>query len=392
MEGVDDAEHLERLNAFDLITPDGQPVRWAMNWLHDADLPDRVYGPRLTLDVCRAAASAGLPVYFYGSTQDTLDHLAERLPTLAPGIEIAGMQPSRFRTSTEDELDRDRGRGARRPARRSAWSASAAHARRCSRYENADRMSMPLMAVGAAFDFHAGLATEPPAWVQRAGLQWAQRLVANPRRLWRRYLILNPRYVAGIIRQRAGRYTPTAGPHPDPRRTQLRSIIDGQSRQTHHVQAQSDLARGDRRRRRRSSACTSDCRSGSIAGAVVLVISEIVERSARRKPADERRTDVEAPSTPGARPESAPGVVAEHRCRRLQQDARDRSATRPARRTRGPIRRSRASDRATRRDLPETGESRLHLMALIETPAVVRDDRLELRAAGRRCSSRRARR
>ncbi len=105
MEGVDDPEHMARLNAFDLITPDGQPVRWAMNWLHDAELADRVYGPQLTLEVCRAAASAGLPVYFYGSTQDTLDHLAERLPTLAPGIEIAGMQPSRFRPSTEDELD-----------------------------------------------------------------------------------------------------------------------------------------------------------------------------------------------------------------------------------------------------------------------------------------------
>ncbi len=213
MEGVDDAEHLARLNAFDLVTPDGQPVRWAMNWLHDTELPDRVYGPNLTLDVCRAAAAAGLPVYFYGSTQDTLDHLAERLPTLAPGIEIAGMQPSRFRTSTEDELDRIAA-DIRATGAKICMVGLGCPRQEVFAYENARRLSMPLMAVGAAFDFHAGLATEPPAWVQRAGLQWAQRLVANPKRLWRRYLILNPRYVAGIARQRVGRYTPTAQDTP----------------------------------------------------------------------------------------------------------------------------------------------------------------------------------
>ena len=213
MEGVDDPEHFERLNAFDLITPDGQPVRWAMNWLHDTELSDRVYGPQLTLDVCRAAASAGLPVYFYGSTQDTLDHLGERLPTLAPGIEIAGMQPSRFRTSTEHELD-ELAADIRASGAKICMVGLGCPRQEVFAFENAERMSMPLMAVGAAFDFHAGLATEPPAWIQRAGLQWAQRLMANPKRLWRRYLILNPRYVAGIARQRTGRLTPTAGRTP----------------------------------------------------------------------------------------------------------------------------------------------------------------------------------
>ena len=213
MEGVDDREHFARLNAFDLLTPDGQPVRWAMNWLHDTDLQNRVYGPQLTLDVCRAAASAGLPVYFYGSTQETLDHLAEQLPTLAPGIEIAGMQPSRFRTSSEHELD-ELAADIRASGAKICMVGLGCPRQEVFAYENAERMSMPLMAVGAAFDFHAGLATEPPAWVQRAGLQWAQRLVANPKRLWRRYLILNPRYVAGIIRQRTGRLTPTGGRTP----------------------------------------------------------------------------------------------------------------------------------------------------------------------------------
>lgn len=210
MTGVDDAEHLARLNAFDLITPDGQPVRWAMNWLHDSGLTDRVYGPDLTLDVCRAAADEKLTVFFYGSTADTLDHLSRRLPALVPGIEIAGTRPSKFGTADPAELDEIA------DEIRSSGASICFVGLGCPRqevfvYENAERLSMPCIAVGAAFDFHAGLATEPPQWVQRAGLQWFQRLLANPRRLWRRYLVLNPRYARRVLLQRLSRYqAPTA--------------------------------------------------------------------------------------------------------------------------------------------------------------------------------------
>ena len=206
MSGIDDPEHLARLNAFELITPDGQPVRWAMNWLHDTGLPDRVYGPDLTLAVCRAAVERDLGVYFHGSTPHTLEHLVQRLPTLVPGIRIVGTSPSTFATSTPDELDQ------LSATIRDTGAAICFVGLGCPRqevfvYENAERLSMPCLAVGAAFDFHAGLAKEPPAWVQRAGLQWAQRLKRSPKRLWRRYMILNPRYAARVIAQRRGRYT-----------------------------------------------------------------------------------------------------------------------------------------------------------------------------------------
>ncbi len=214
MEGVDDAQHLGRLDAFDLITPDGQPVRWAMNWLHGTALPDRVYGPNLTLEVCRAAAAADLPVYFYGSTQEVLEHLAQRLPTLTPGIRIAGMQPSKFTRSTPAELDAIAA-DIRASGARITMVGLGCPRQEVFAYENAHRLSMPLLAVGAAFDFHAGLAKEPPKWVQRAGLQWLQRLVGNPRRLWRRYLILNPRYVVRVVGQKLGRSTSTVGETPE---------------------------------------------------------------------------------------------------------------------------------------------------------------------------------
>ncbi len=204
MTGVDDPEHLARLNALDLVTPDGQPVRWAMNWLHDTGLPDRVYGPILTLDVCRAAADAGIPVYFYGSTDDTLEHLTARLPTLVPGVTIAGSQPSRFTTSSPEQLD-DIADGIRATGAGICFVGLGCPRQEVFAYENAARLSMPTIAVGAAFDFHAGLQPEPPEWVQRAGLQWLQRLIGDPRRLWRRYLILNPRFVWAVLRQKAGR-------------------------------------------------------------------------------------------------------------------------------------------------------------------------------------------
>lgn len=213
MTAVDDPEHLARLDAFDLITPDGQPVRWAMNWLHHAGLPDRVYGPDLTLDVCRAAVERDLSVYFYGSTTDTLDHLEQRLPTVVPGLRIAGTRSSRFGRSTPEELD-SIAADIRATGASICFVGLGCPRQEVFVYENAERLSMPCLAVGAAFDFHAGLQNEPPAWVQRAGLQWLQRLVADPRRLWRRYLILNPRYSVRVAQQRLGRYRPPVASSP----------------------------------------------------------------------------------------------------------------------------------------------------------------------------------
>ena len=206
MEGHDDPEHAARLNALHLVTPDGQPVRWAMNLLHGTKLKERVYGPNMTLEVCRAAAAEGLPVYFYGSDDDTLAALEQRLPELTPGIKIAGMRPSKFGTATPEELDEIA------EDIRSTGAAICFVGLGCPRqevfaYENAHRLSMPVIAVGAAFAYHAGLMEQPPEWIQRWGLQWFHRLIQDPRRLWRRYIILNPRYMAAVARQRLGRST-----------------------------------------------------------------------------------------------------------------------------------------------------------------------------------------
>ena len=194
MEGVADPELQYRLNRFELVVADGQPVRWAVNLLHGAGLQDRVCGPDLMADLCKAAAVDGLPIFLFGSTQSTLDLLADRLPRLAPGLRVAGTQASRFRAATEQErladleVIRDSGAalvfvGLGCP-RQEIWA-----------FENRVELGLPVVAVGAAFEFFAGNLDRAPAWMQKAGLEWLYRLRQEPRRLWRRYLILNPAYL-----------------------------------------------------------------------------------------------------------------------------------------------------------------------------------------------------
>jgi N-acetylglucosaminyldiphosphoundecaprenol N-acetyl-beta-D-mannosaminyltransferase len=200
MTGVTDDVHRHRLNELDLVTPDGQPVRWAMNLLHGAGLKDRVYGPTLTLKICAAAAEEGVPVFFYGSRPEVLERLVANLESRFPGLKVAGSEPSRFTTTTREEqieiADRIKSSGAQ-----ITFVGLGCPRQEVFAYEYRELLSMPVIAVGAAFDYHAGLVTEPPAWMQRAGLQWLYRLAQDPRRLWKRYLVLNTGYVVRLALQ-----------------------------------------------------------------------------------------------------------------------------------------------------------------------------------------------
>lgn len=175
-----------QLNSFDMLTPDGQPVRWGLNLLHGLGLRERVYGPTLMLRVCEAAARQGLPVYLYGGRPHVLHRLVERLPGLVPGVQIAGSFSPPFRALTAEEdhaaTDAIRQSGARMVfvglgcPRQEQWA-----------YQHRSELDMPLVCVGAAFDFHAGVLRQAPAWMQANGLEWLFRLLMEPRRLWRRY-------------------------------------------------------------------------------------------------------------------------------------------------------------------------------------------------------------
>jgi exopolysaccharide biosynthesis WecB/TagA/CpsF family protein len=211
MTGVQDKAHGARLNAFDLVTPDGQPVRWALNLLHHADLADRVYGPDLTLLVLQASAAEGLPVYFYGSTQETLDRLAQKLHERFPALKVAGMEPSKFRPAEEGEAEQIAAR------MKAAGARVVMVGLGCPRqeifvYGMKDLVDAPMLAVGAAFDYHAGGLKNPPPWMQKYALEWLWRLGLEPRRLWRRYILLNPNYLARLGAQKAHLWRATPPP------------------------------------------------------------------------------------------------------------------------------------------------------------------------------------
>lgn len=186
-----------------LVLADGQPVRWALNWLFSAGLDRRVYGPDLMLDLCEGMAAEGLPVFLYGSTDEVLGRLAGNLVARYPDLVVAGTMPSVF-----GPLDGD---GQQEVARRVRDSGAKLCfvGTGCPRQEVfACRMSplagIPMVAVGAAFDFHAGTSPIAPRLMQERGLEWLFRLMHEPGRLWRRYALLNPLYLVLLAAQKAG--------------------------------------------------------------------------------------------------------------------------------------------------------------------------------------------
>ena len=215
MTGVLDPQHRYRLNCLELVTPDGQPVRWAMNLLHQAGLADRVYGPTLTLKVMQACARERTPIYLYGTTNELLTDLHAALSARFPDLQIAGCEPSRFRPISKQERDeialRIRASGARITfvglgcPRQEVWA-----------YEFRDPLSMPVLAVGAAFPFIAGSLPQAPGWMQSRGLEWLFRLATEPTRLWKRYILLNPLYLVMVGLQLCGRRFPHQGIPPRP--------------------------------------------------------------------------------------------------------------------------------------------------------------------------------
>lgn len=205
MTGVMDREHNYRLNQFDLVCPDGQPVRWALQRLHGCKLNDRVYGPELTLRLCEEAAKQGVGIYLFGATDEMLSKFAERLTERFSGLRIVGKRSSRFRqisTEERDELAKEinaSGAGL-------CFVGLGCPRQEIFAFEMRDKVRMPLIAVGAAFAFHAGLLEQAPPWMQRNGLEWLFRLTREPKRLWRRYVYLNPAFLTLFTLQWLGLY------------------------------------------------------------------------------------------------------------------------------------------------------------------------------------------
>ena len=195
-----DSPQLQRMvNSADMVTPDGMPLVWIMRrkgYPHQ----ERVYGPTLMLKLLDAAANEGIPVGFLGSTKDIIQELNAKMTLKFPGLIVGTQIAPPFRPLTTDEdqvLNREIndsgikilfvGLGC---PKQEIWIA-----------EHRDRIKAVMIGVGAAFAFHAGMVRQAPFWIQKLGFEWLFRFSQEPCRLWRRYILGNPRFMFLIMRE-----------------------------------------------------------------------------------------------------------------------------------------------------------------------------------------------
>lgn len=189
------------LGRADANLPDGMPLIWIARRLGLEHMQTRVYGPDLMLETLDRGRSVGLRHFLYGSSPEVVEQLSANLAARFPGADIVGAESPPYRPLTGDEADalveRVRESGAD-----VMWVGLGTPKQDRFVEEFRDRLNIALVAVGAAFDFHAGAKRQAPRWVQRAGFEWLHRLLCEPRRLWRRYLVGNTQFVWGVLRER----------------------------------------------------------------------------------------------------------------------------------------------------------------------------------------------
>lgn len=203
VEGMRDAALGKILNDSLMTTADGMPLVW-IGWMRGKVGMRRVYGPDFLLAMCEASVKHGWRHFFYGGGPGVAEKLSDRLHERFPGIHIAGTYAPPFRTLTDDE---ERDLTALVEERRAdvLWVGlgSPKQERFMARYSNGLACTL-MVGVGAAFDFHSGMVKEAPRWLHGTGLQWAYRVMQEPRRLGRRYLTCIPAFLWNIGLQAAG--------------------------------------------------------------------------------------------------------------------------------------------------------------------------------------------
>jgi len=199
MEALDSPEFAATVNAAEIVVPDGMPMVW-MQRLQSAKDPQRIRANDLMMMLMQAAEKENLKVGFYGGTREVIDAIVARARKEHPGLNIAYAYSPPFRELTPEEdaefVDQISTSGTQilfvglGCPKQEVWMA-----------QHSGRVHCAMLGVGASFDFYAGKIKESPAWLGRLGLEWLYRLSREPKRLWRRYLILNPRFIWQAGRQ-----------------------------------------------------------------------------------------------------------------------------------------------------------------------------------------------
>ncbi|MBH0203990.1 MAG: WecB/TagA/CpsF family glycosyltransferase [Nitrospira sp.] len=184
-----DPKFRQVVNEADMTTPDGMPLAWVLRWI-GFQRQERINGPDLMWRLCEQAAKKGLSIFLYGSSDETLGRLTDNLKTAFPRLVIAGVCSPPFRPLSDEEdremIDRINRSGAHLVfvglgcPKQEFWMAA-----------HRGKIRAVMIGVGAAFDYHAGTVKRAPLWMQRSGLEWLFRLMSEPKRLWKRYLVTN---------------------------------------------------------------------------------------------------------------------------------------------------------------------------------------------------------
>lgn len=193
-----DAELRAALLRADLNLPDGTPVAWL---LRPRGARGPVRGPSLVTQVARSGAAVGLRHYFWGGQPGVAEAVAQRLETTVRGLQVAGFASPPFGNPSDNDLAELAAR-VRATGAHIVWVGLGTPRQDYVVPRLAPLVDCPVVPVGAAFDFLAGTVAEAPGWLHNTGLEWTYRLAKEPRRLWRRYVFGNPRFVVSAARHR----------------------------------------------------------------------------------------------------------------------------------------------------------------------------------------------
>ena len=194
MEAHDSPQYREVLAEAALVVPDGMPLVCMLKWQR-IGAATRVYGPDVTRRVLEAAANVQIPVGFLGGTPQALTRLVDWTRHRFPAIQVAFAVSPPFRAATAEE-DADLTRNINRSGVRILFVGLGGAKQDHWMHSHRGKVQCVMLGVGAAFDFLSGVKPQAPLWMQSTGLEWLFRLAIEPRRLWRRYLLQNPRFVA----------------------------------------------------------------------------------------------------------------------------------------------------------------------------------------------------
>ena len=202
MHGVSEAQEDRSfktiLNSADLVVPDGTPLVW-LGRLHGFSLKRRVYGPELMLAFFGQPSCRRYRHFFYGGTPGLAEELAKTLCARFPGSQVVGTYSPPFRLLTAEEK-REVVELINRTRPDVVWVGLSTPKQERWMHEYRGEIQVPVMVgVGAAFDLNSGSKKQAPVWMREHGLEWFFRLLHEPRRLWRRYLVHGPRFVTNAI-------------------------------------------------------------------------------------------------------------------------------------------------------------------------------------------------